>query len=46
MKPEVDMVLVAAEEALLLTASVLDDEPQANENALSRELGFDFNVFE
>ena len=48
MKPEIDETLVAAEQALLAGSLNVDvtDEEQDNTSALSRELGFDFNIFE
>ena len=48
MKPEIDETLVAAEQALL--AGSLDvevtDAVQDNTDALSKELGVEFNIFE
>ena len=41
MKPEIEMVLVAAEEAFLLTASVSDEE-QSNVDALFKD---DFDLW-
>ena len=49
MKPEIDETLVAAELALLagsFDVDVTDDEVQDNASALSKELGFEFNIFE
>lgn len=48
MKPEIDEMLVAVEHAILAGSieAGLSGEEQDNEQALSRELGFDFNIFE